>query len=189
MLLQHGRPSGCNPADLGAHAGFQRQAVLQPACHRAALGYSNIVKEPVEVDVRSFGVRMPPSTRDNPNYGIMGMLHIIPPALAWLWRLIAPRGFNNPSIVTGNELKSEGVGSYWPFATGKRVKTGQPAAAPDRGQPEHPLRPDPEPAHRRLQRSALRLSGSPVSIWHATAAQRSVASTLSRHAARCSATR
>ncbi len=52
----------------------------------------------------------------------MGMLHIIPPALAWLWRLIAPRGFNNPSIVTGNELKSEGVGSYWPFATGKRVK-------------------------------------------------------------------
>ena len=81
----------------------------------------NIVKEPVEVDVRSFGVRMPPSTRDNPNYGIMGMLHIIPPALAWLWRLIAPRGFNNPSIVTGNELKSEGVGSYWPFATGKRV--------------------------------------------------------------------
>ena len=82
----------------------------------------HIVKEPVEVDVRSFGVRMPPSTRENPNYGIMGMLHIIPPALAWLWRLIAPRGFNNPSIVTGNELKSEGVGSYWPFATGQRVK-------------------------------------------------------------------
>ena len=82
----------------------------------------NIVKEPVEVDVRSFGVRMPPSTRDNPNYGIMGMMHIIPPALAWLWRLVAPRGFKNPSIVGGGELKSEGVGSYWPFATGKRVK-------------------------------------------------------------------
>ena len=82
----------------------------------------HIVKEPVEVDVRSFGVRMPPSTRENPNYGIMGMMHIIPPALAWLWRLVAPRGFNNPSIVTGNELKSEGVGSYWPFATGLRVK-------------------------------------------------------------------
>ena len=82
----------------------------------------HIVKEPVEIDVRSFGVRMPPSTRENPNYGIMGMMHIIPPALAWLWRLVAPRGFNNPSIVTGNELKSEGVGSYWPFATGQRVK-------------------------------------------------------------------
>lgn len=82
----------------------------------------NIVKEPVEVDVRSFGVRMPPTTRENPNYGIMGMMHIIPPALAWLWRLVAPRGFNNPSIVSGNELKSEGVGSYWPFATGQRVK-------------------------------------------------------------------
>ena len=31
----------------------------------------HIVKEPVEVDVRSFGVRMPPSTRENPNYGCL----------------------------------------------------------------------------------------------------------------------
>lgn len=82
----------------------------------------HIVHQPVEVDVRSFGVRMPPSTAADPNYGIMGMLHIIPPALAWLWRLVAPRGFKNPSIVGGGELKSEGVGSYWPFATGLRVK-------------------------------------------------------------------
>lgn len=82
----------------------------------------HIVTEPVEVDIRSFGTRMPPSTRDNPNYGIMGMLHFIPPALAWMWRLVAPRGFKNPSIVGGGELKSEGVGSYWPFATGLRVK-------------------------------------------------------------------
>lgn len=81
-----------------------------------------IVDEPVEVDIRSFGTRMPPTTRENPNYGIMGLMHFIPPALAWLWRLVAPRGFNNPSIVGSNELKSEGVGSYWPFATGSRVK-------------------------------------------------------------------
>lgn len=84
----------------------------------------DIVSKPVEVDVRSFGVRMPPSTAKNPNYGILGLLHIIPPALAWLWRLVAPRGFNNPSIATGSGsgLASEGVGSYWPFATGERVK-------------------------------------------------------------------
>ena len=82
-----------------------------------------IVNRPVEVDVRSFGVRMPPTTAKEPNYGILGLLHIIPPALAWLWRLVAPRGFNNPSIAagTGAPLASEGVGSYWPFATGKRV--------------------------------------------------------------------
>ena len=79
-------------------------------------------REPQEVGVRSFGVRMPPSTAEDPNYGIMGMLHIIPPALAWLWRLVAPRGFKNPSIVDGSgTMKSEGVGSYWPFATGKKV--------------------------------------------------------------------
>lgn len=83
----------------------------------------DIVTEPVAVDVRSFGVRMPPSTKENPNYGIMGIMHIIPPSLAWLWRLVAPRGHNNPSISgASNKMTSEGVGSYWPFATGSRVK-------------------------------------------------------------------
>ena len=81
----------------------------------------NIVDEAVEVDVRSFGVRTPPSTRREPNYGIMGVCHILPPALAWLWRLVAPRGYKNPSIVDSKGMSSEGVGSYWPFATGKKV--------------------------------------------------------------------
>ncbi len=45
------------------------------------------------MDVRSFGVRMPPTPARSPTYGIMGMMHIIPPALAWLWRLVAPRGY------------------------------------------------------------------------------------------------
>ena len=82
---------------------------------------NNVVNEPVEVDVRSFGVRMPPATAEKPTYGIMGLMHIVPPALAWLWRLVAPRGFKNPSVTGGTPLASEGVGSYWPFATGKRV--------------------------------------------------------------------
>lgn len=82
----------------------------------------NVVDGPIEVDVRSFGVRMPPTTDENPDYGIMGLMHVIPPALAWLWRLVAPRGFKNPSISGNSPLGSEGVGSYWPFATGLRVK-------------------------------------------------------------------
>ena len=81
----------------------------------------NTVDEPVEVDVRSFGVRTPPCTRENPTYGIIGMLHILSPALAWLWRLVSPRGHANPSIISEEAMSSEGVGSYWPFATGKMV--------------------------------------------------------------------
>ena len=80
--------------------------------------------QPVEVNVRSFGVRMPPSTENAPNYGVMGMVQFVPASLAWLWRLISPRGFKNPSIAdsgAGSGLKAEGVGSYWPFATGKKV--------------------------------------------------------------------
>ncbi len=80
-----------------------------------------IVSEPVEVDVRSFGVRTPPCTKKKPTYGIIGMMHALPPALAWLWRLVAPRGHNNPSITGTTGMTGEGVGSYWPFATGRMV--------------------------------------------------------------------
>lgn len=81
----------------------------------------NVIEHSVSVDVRSFGVRTPPSSLKDPNYGIIGMFHILPPALAWLWRLVAPRGHANPSIIGGGNMESEGVGSYWPFATGKMV--------------------------------------------------------------------
>ena len=49
---------------------------------------NNIVDSTVEVDVRSFGVRTPPSTKGNPNYGIIGLMQVLPPALAWIWRLV-----------------------------------------------------------------------------------------------------
>jgi hypothetical protein len=80
-----------------------------------------VVSGDVPVDIRSFGVRTPPCTRDNPSYGILGMFHVLPPALAWLWRLVAPRGHANPSIVDTKGMTSEGVGSYWPFTIGKKV--------------------------------------------------------------------
>jgi hypothetical protein len=78
-----------------------------------------VISYPVTVDVRSFGVRTPPCSKENPSYGVIGLFHILPPALAWLWRLVSPRGYANPSIVGGEGMESEGVGSYWPFATGK----------------------------------------------------------------------
>jgi hypothetical protein len=81
----------------------------------------NVVNGAVSVDIRSFGVRTPPCTKERPSYGIIGLLHLLPPALAWLWRLVAPRGHANPSIVEKEGMSSEGVGSYWPFATGRRV--------------------------------------------------------------------
>lgn len=84
---------------------------IVPEIHRGTL----------DVDIRSFGVRCPPCTREKPTYGILGMFHLLPPALAWLWRLVAPRGHANPSIVSSEGMSSEGVGSYWPFATGRRV--------------------------------------------------------------------
>jgi len=83
--------------------------------------FKGIQDEPAEVDYRSFGLRTPPTTKENPSYGIFGLVHILPLALAWLWRLVAPRGFSNPSIIDSKELKSEGVGSYWPFATDRLV--------------------------------------------------------------------
>ncbi|WP_062069646.1 DUF4914 family protein [Demequina sediminicola] len=89
-----------------------------------------VIDEPQAVDVRTFGVRMPACTRAKPTYGVMGMTHFVPPAIAWLWRLIAPRGDKNPSIGEAADavkslehggMVSEGVGSYWPFSTGTKV--------------------------------------------------------------------
>ncbi len=82
----------------------------------------HVVHHEVAVDIRSIGLRTPPCTRENPSYGIAGFFHVLPPALAWLWRLVAPRGHANPSILSGDGMESEGVGSYWPFATGRRVE-------------------------------------------------------------------
>lgn len=81
----------------------------------------NIINGSVDIDIRSFGIRTPLCTRENPSYGIIGFLHLLPPALAWLWRMVSPRGYNNPSITDTKGLGSEGVGSYWPFATGRRI--------------------------------------------------------------------
>jgi hypothetical protein len=82
----------------------------------------NIVDEAVRVDIRSFGVRTPPCTKQQPSYGIIGLFHLLPPALAWLWRLVSPRGHDNPSILDTDGMGSEGVGSYWPFAAGRRTR-------------------------------------------------------------------
>jgi len=81
----------------------------------------NVLQRPITIDVRSFGVRTPPTSKEDPSYGILGIFHILPPALAWLWRLVSPRGYANPSITGSGNMESEGVGSYWPFATGKKV--------------------------------------------------------------------
>jgi hypothetical protein len=80
-----------------------------------------ISEGPVSVNIRSFGVRCPPTHKESRQYGILGMLHILNPALAWLWRLVAPRGHANPSIQDSKGMQSEGVGSYWAFCTGRRV--------------------------------------------------------------------
>ena len=81
-----------------------------------------VIDDPVAVDIRSLGVRTPPCTAEHPSYGIIGIFHLLPPALSWLWRLVAPRGHDNPSIVATAGMTSEGVGSYWPFAPGLRVE-------------------------------------------------------------------
>jgi hypothetical protein len=48
----------------------------------------DVVSEPVTVDVRSFGVRCPPCTAGEPTYGIIGLFHVLPPALA-VWARFA----------------------------------------------------------------------------------------------------
>jgi hypothetical protein len=82
----------------------------------------NVLNGATTVDIRSFGVRTPPCTKEHPSYGILGLFQFLPPSLAWLWRLVAPRGHGNPSIVQTLGMSSEGVGSYGPFAPGSFIE-------------------------------------------------------------------
>ena len=81
----------------------------------------NAVEGAIDIDVRSMGVRTPPCSAELPTYGIIGLFHVLPASLAWLWRLVAPRGHASPSIVQTEGMTSEGLGSYWLYATGRRV--------------------------------------------------------------------
>ena len=84
----------------------------------------DILDGPQRVDVRSFGVRCPPTHRDSQLYGILAMMHVLSPALAWLWRLVAPQRAREPEHSGRRRAwacSREGVGSYWAFATGRRV--------------------------------------------------------------------
>ncbi len=81
----------------------------------------NVINEPTAIDYRSFGIRTPPTFKGNNSYGIFGFMHILPPAIAWLYRLAAPRGYDNPSIIKTSGLTSEGIGTYGPFLTGSII--------------------------------------------------------------------
>ena len=124
-----------------------------------------VISRPVTVDVRNFGVRMPPCTAGEPSYGIAGLFHILPPALAWLWRLVSPRGYANPSITGGGDMESEGAGSYWPFATGKRVRHANLLLEQIVNTPRVQVYPDPKPAYRSVE-GGLQASASYAGVSH-----------------------
>jgi hypothetical protein len=77
---------------------------------------------PWTVDIRSFGVRCPPAPEGEPDLRDPGTVPCPPPcprlALA-TGRAARARQSLASSIPAG--MSSEGVGSYWPFATGRRV--------------------------------------------------------------------
>jgi hypothetical protein len=84
--------------------------------------FKNVLNGAATIDVRSFGVRTPPCTREKPTYGIIGIFHILPTCAGLVVAAGISRGFDNPSILDTEGMSSEGVGSYWPFASGKRIR-------------------------------------------------------------------
>ena len=75
-------------------------------------------KEKVSVDVRSFESECPCIGQES-ELRHNGLNADTPPALAWVWRLVAPRATITP-VFSDVRAHSE-VGSYWSFATGLRV--------------------------------------------------------------------
>src|SRR3954453_23681976 len=65
----------------------------------------DVVNEPVSVDIRSFRICTPICNRSQASYGSLGLFHVLSSALAWLWRLVAPRGHDNPSISEARRVR------------------------------------------------------------------------------------
>ena len=121
----------------------------------------NVVNAPVEVDVRSFGVRMPPATAKEPTYGIMGLMQIVPPALAWLWRLVARARLQEPQHLRRDPARERGRRQLLALRHRQARHAGEPAPRADSLLPEHPLRAHTQPAHRLLPRRLRRRVDSP----------------------------
>lgn len=81
-----------------------------------------VLEERIPVQVRSLGIRQPPLIHKGAvTYGVVGFAQILPWPIALLWRLVCPRGVDNPSInTTGDGIECEGVGSFEPFLLGSR---------------------------------------------------------------------
>ena len=81
----------------------------------------NVVDHPVTVDIRSFGVRCPPCTARASHLRHLGLFHVLPPRWPGCgdWWLRA--GMAIRRSLTRRACNREGVGSFWPFATGRRV--------------------------------------------------------------------
>ena len=94
LMFLNLEPCRARPACLGACAGLRRQALPEPAHNRAAAMIENIVTQPVDVDVRSFGVRMPPATAKKR------------PTASW-------------ASCTSSRLRWPGCGGWWPRAASR----------------------------------------------------------------------
>ena len=122
VIVEHRCSSRFHRFDLGTDRGFARHALPEPAVgfstqqisgHRQRTGFRghsqlwrtlSALHEGAS-DVRNPGPLPPIATRS----GVV---------VATGLRL---EGHGNPSIVDTEGMSSEGVGSYWPFATGRRV--------------------------------------------------------------------
>lgn len=77
---------------------------------------------PAAVDFCSFGIRAPKSTKENPDYGVIGMGQILSAKQFLAWSLCCPLGEKNPSIASSTSgLVSEGVGAFQAFLVGDRI--------------------------------------------------------------------
>jgi hypothetical protein len=89
---------GSTRPHLGAHRGRPGKPCPNPRVIMPREIVPNVVDGPVRSTCAASACARPLHA-EHPTYGILGLFHVLPPALAWLWRLVAPRGHANPSIV------------------------------------------------------------------------------------------
>ena len=130
---------------------LERQTLPQPARDRAAPhGGRTLWKSPSRWTCAASACACRPRPPSHPDYGIMGLMHIIPPSLAWLWRLVAPRGFKNPSITGSSPARGRGRRLVLAVRHGPQGAPGQTSCSSRSSRAPTPATSSSQPAHRRV---------------------------------------
>ena len=112
--------------------------------------FPHVVNKPAAVNIRSFGVRTPPCTTEEPTYGIIGMVQMLPPGPGLALALSFSQGIRQSEYCGKGGHGFGGGRLLLALCHREEGQSGEPFVRTDYRNPGGPLHPLSQSAYRRL---------------------------------------